>query len=195
VATEAQTPGRPRDSSIDQGILTALLDLVREVGIGAVTMDAIAERAGVSKATIYRRWDSKEAMLVDGLVNLALSASNPTDDDIRGALTSLLDQTCDFLDSKAGSALPWLVGEVAAGTSLGRRYADSVVRPRREMVSDLIRRGVETGQLRPDLDVEVATDLMGGVALMKKLQTKYQDYPDDWVVRVVGTLLQGWSMG
>lgn len=189
---DAQRPGRPRDASIDQGILTALLDLVKEVGLGAVTVDAIAERAGVSKATIYRRWDSKETMLVEGLVNLASKAPDPTGDDIQSALTSLLAQTCDFLESRAGSALPWLVGEVAAGTPLGRKYADSVIRPRRELVADLIRQGVDTGELRSDLDVEIATDLVGGVALMKKFQSKYNDYPDDWVAGVVGTLLQGW---
>jgi AcrR family transcriptional regulator len=192
-AQDAQGPGRPRDESIDQEVVTALLDLVKELGLGAVTMDAIAERAGVSKASIYRRWDTKEAMLVDGLASLASSAATPTGDDARSALTELLDQACDFLDSRSGNAFPWLVGEVTAGTPLGSQYAESVVRPRRQIVADVIRRGVETGQLRPDLDVEIATDLVGGITLTKKLQARYKEYPDDWVERVVDALLRGWS--
>jgi AcrR family transcriptional regulator len=193
MAQDAQARGRPRDESIDRDVVTALFDLVKELGLGAVTMDAIAERAGVSKASIYRRWDTKEAMLVDGLASLVSSVVTPTGDDIRAALTEILDQACDFLDSRAGNAFPWLVGEVTAGTPLGSEYAESVVRPRRQIVAAVIRRGVETGQLRPDLDVEVATDLVGGITLTKKLQAKYEEYPDDWVERVVETFLRGWS--
>lgn len=190
----SQAPGRPRDASIDREVVTALLELVKEMGVGAVTVDAIAERAGVSKASIYRRWDSKEAMLVDGLATLASDSPIPTGDDILSSLTQLLEQMNDFLNSRVGCALPWLVGEVTAGTPLGRRYAESVVLPRREVVFDLIRQGVESGQLRPDLDVEIATDLVGGVALMKKFLGEYYDYPDNWVGRVVDALLQGWSV-
>jgi AcrR family transcriptional regulator len=189
---DSQAPGRPRDASIDSEVVTALLDLVKEVGVGAVTVDAIAERAGVSKASIYRRWDSKEAMLVDGLATLAADSPIPSGDDIASSLTLLLDQMSGFLDSRAGCALPWLVGEVTVGTPLGRRYAESVVLPRREVVFDLIRQGVESGQFRPDLDVELATDLVGGVALMKKFLGEYYDYPDNWAARVVDALLRGW---
>jgi AcrR family transcriptional regulator len=59
--------GRPRDASVDAAIVQAVLEVLNEVGLAAMSMDAVAARAGVGKATIYRRWSSKEEMVIDAI--------------------------------------------------------------------------------------------------------------------------------
>ena len=73
-----RSAGRPRNEQHDDAILGATIDLVSEVGIAALTIDAVAKRAGVGKATIYRRWASKEALLLDAWVSVVALRRSPT---------------------------------------------------------------------------------------------------------------------
>ncbi|MGH3668555.1 MAG: TetR/AcrR family transcriptional regulator, partial [Acidimicrobiia bacterium] len=70
MTTEPRPPGRPRDETIDDDIVRSLFALIDELGLAGVTIDAIAERAGVSKASFYRRWSSKEDLMVDAVAGL-----------------------------------------------------------------------------------------------------------------------------
>ncbi|MGA7271595.1 MAG: TetR/AcrR family transcriptional regulator [Acidimicrobiia bacterium] len=184
-------PGRPRDSSLDSTVLDSVLDVIEDHGLGGLNMDTVANRAGVSKATIYRRWDSKEELLVDAVACLADSVMIDVTGDIRQDLTTLVTQMRSFMhEMPAGSVFPWLVGEVAAGTDLGKRYLNDVIAPRRAAVAHVIREAVERGDLRSDIDVELAVDMLLGPVLVRKLvgPSPHRSWPET----LVDELLDGW---
>jgi AcrR family transcriptional regulator len=190
------TRGRPRDESIDSAVVKALFEIIEEVGLSATTIDGVAERAGVGKATIYRRWESKEKLVIDAVAGLITSVEIPDRAEIREVLVGMLRAMRAFMaHAPAGTIFPWLVGEIAAGSELGRRYAESVILPRRQQLYELIDRYVRSGELRDDLDAGVAVDLLTGPVIMLKILGGFRDDPgDEWVESIVDTLLTGWKV-
>jgi len=188
-------PGRPRDESIDGEITSALFELVEEVGLLAVTIEAIAERAGVSKATIYRRWDSKEELIVDAVAGLVVSAVEfPELGDIREQMVTGLRRIHSFMsETTAGVVFPWLIGEVARGSVIGRRYAECVIIPRRQMVQKAIGEAIKRGEIRSDLDLDLAVDMLIGPLILKKLMGALRRDDPNWAENLVDALLQGWN--
>ncbi len=176
--------------------MDAALQLVEELGLGAVGIDAIATRAGVSKATIYRRWGSKEELVVDAVVNLVSTVHLERSGDLRADLVTTLKRLRAFMSQfRGGSIFPWLVGEVAAGSELGRRYAETVILPRRRALAAMLVEARERGELRPDLDIEVAVDMFTGPVILRKLFGPMLSDDPDWEEQVVDGLLRGWRAG
>lgn len=193
-ATAERKPGRPRDASVDAAIMQAVLEVLDEVGLGAMSMDAVAARAGVGKATIYRRWSSKEEMVIDAIASVVTAVEVPQTDDIRTDLITMLQRLRVFMsDVKGGSIFPWLVGEVASGSEVGRHYANVVILPWRDMIGRVISHAIEVGTLRPDLDVELAVDMITGPAILRKLIQPVRGVDDGWEEKLVDALLQGWQ--
>lgn len=193
VAMDSKRPGRPRDETIDAAIVDALFELVEEQGLAALTIDAIAERAGVSKATIYRRWASKEELMNDSVARLEDAVVFPESGDIReDLLTGLSRVRLSMTKSTAGAVFPWLVGEVAKGSEIGRRFAEAVIIPGRRKMAERISQAIEQGQLRSDLDVELAVDMLTGPALIQKLLGAVRTTDPDWTEKLVDNLLKGW---
>jgi len=186
--------GRPRDASVDAAIVQAVLEVLDEVGLAAMSMDAVAASAGVGKATIYRRWGSKEEMVIDVMASLVAAVDVSQTDDIRTDLITLLERLRVFMsDVKGGSIFPWLVGEVAAGTEVGRQYANAVIIPRRAMIAQVIGHAIQVGTLRPDLDVELAVDMITGAAILRKLIEPLRGVEEGWEAKLVDALLEGWQ--
>jgi len=186
-------PGRPRDETIDIEIVRALFGCVEEVGLGSLTIDAIAERAGVSKATIYRRWESKEDLIVDAIAGQVGAVDIPDSDDVREVILHGLRRIETFMSkTPAGNVFPWVVGEVAAGTEIGQRYAEAVILPGRRALATHLARAKERGELRQDLDLELAVDMITGPLIVRKLMGDYHPADDGWTVRLVDGLLEGW---
>jgi AcrR family transcriptional regulator len=186
-------PGRPRDASVDAAIIQSALEMLDEVGLKAVSMDGVAARAGVSKATIYRRWDSREDLLIDAVAGLVASVEVPETDDIRADLVTLLVRWRTFMsEMKGGSIFPWLIGEVAAGTEVGRHYAEAVILPRRAMIAQVIGRAIKNGWLRTDLDVQLAVDMISGPAILRKMMAPVRGIDESWEEKLVDALLDGW---
>jgi AcrR family transcriptional regulator len=191
---DPKRPGRPRDKTLDEEIRRAVFELIEEVGLGRTTIEEIAHRAGVSKATIYRRWDSKEELIVDtlaGLVGLAVEVREVGD--IREEMLTDLRLMHTFIsDSTAGAVMPWLAGEMARNSEIGRRYIETLILPRRRLLANRIRNAIERGELRSDLDVEVAVDMLTGPLVLRKLLHPTSVRPPDWAEKLVDALLDGW---
>jgi AcrR family transcriptional regulator len=186
-------PGRPRDDSVDSTVLASVLDAIEDQGLKGLSMDDVASRAGVSKATIYRRWDSKEELMVDAVACLAGSVMIDVTGDVRRDLVALVTLMGSFMHERpAGSVFPWLVGEVAAGSELGKRYLEDVIAPRRAVVARVIGEAVTRGDLRAGLDVELAVDMLLGPVLVRKLIGSSSGN-GSWAQELVDGLLSGWS--
>lgn len=190
---DARKPGRPRDATLDAQIQRALFDVIEDVGLGRTTIEEIAHRAGVSKTTIYRRWDSKEELIVDALANLVEVFEIPETGDIRQEMLAGLTRMHSFMsNTTAGVVLPWLVGEMARDSEIGRRYAEAAILPRRRLLASRIEAAIERGELRSDLDVELAVDMVTGPAILTKVMHFGPERGRAWKEKLVDALLEGW---
>ena len=162
--------GRPRSVDADVAILAAALELAGEVGVRALSMDEVAARAGVSKATIYRRWSSKEALVLDAL----RSAIEPVGSVDHGSLGADLRQYLREMTARMsvgrGDVLPHLI-EVACYDPSIRTSLDDWVRHRRAPLVAILERGVERGELAADTDLELLLDTLIGPFVYRRLLT------------------------
>jgi AcrR family transcriptional regulator len=162
--------GRPRRAETRAEIVHATIALLAERGFRATTMDAIADRAGVGKNTIYRRWCSKEELIADAVDELTAIPLQPSEADTYAAL---LDRVRDvvgvFADPVVGRILPDLLGELQRNRTFAVAFSDRIVRPRRAAVNALIQRARAEGALRDTADADVVADLLVGPALVRLL--------------------------
>jgi AcrR family transcriptional regulator len=173
-AVVARAPGRPRDPEVDRAILEATIELLAEEGFGGLSIEAVAARAGVGKTTVYRRWPSKIPLVVDVLTHLKspLAAPIPEDMDTRNALVRFLSEIVRAHGNQpTDRILAGLVGAMSQDPELAEAVRAGLVSSRRVVVCGLIERGIARAEIRPDVDVEVVADLLGGPILMRTLIT------------------------
>jgi AcrR family transcriptional regulator len=162
----SRKPGRPRSERAEQAILDAALELFTENGVGGVCMEAVAARAGVGKATIYRRWASKEDLLLAALTLLKSPLPEPRGESVRADMLAMLQVMCqDASDPTWLSRYSLLLGEGEKYPKVMQQYKEKILEPRRDLMRSVLRRGIATGELRPNADVEVALFMLNGAVL------------------------------
>jgi AcrR family transcriptional regulator len=186
-------PGRPRSEQAEQAIIEATLDLFAEQGFEGVCVEAVAARAGVGKATIYRRWPNKEELLLAAFGSLKSPFPEPIGVSVRDDLLAMVEVMCaDKADPRKARRYALLLGEGEKYPRLMARYKETVVGPRREAMRAVIRRGIQTGELRPDTDIEIAMLTLTGV-IMARDKTPDREFDGDFAARLVDGLLLGLS--
>jgi AcrR family transcriptional regulator len=175
-SSERRTPGRPRSALAHRAILDAAIQLFVEEGFGAMSMEGVAARAGVGKTTIYRRWDSKEDLVVDAIEEIIIPVPVPDTGSLRGDLIELLVALQRSMrHSVVGQVFPRMAQEVAAGSALGVVYRERILEPRTRMVDAVLHRGIERGELPVRADIELASDLLIGPIILCKLTQRLSD--------------------
>ena len=191
----AQAPprGRPRSEKARLAILAAAAELLVARGLSAVSMDAVAERAGVSKATIYRWWPSKETLALDALYT-EWAAAGPAPRDtgsLRSDLLSLLRPWARLIVSRPyGRVIAALITEAQTDPVFAGEYRGRVVEPRRAQARAIFRRAIERGEIPAGTNVEVALDLIYG-PLYHRLLHAHAPLNDRFVRDVVDMALDG----
>ncbi|MDT7646800.1 MAG: hypothetical protein QOF38_1847 [Pseudonocardiales bacterium] len=161
-------PGRPRSEESRVAVLRATSELMLEVGVRAMTTEGIAKRSGASKATIYKWWPNKYAVAIEAFLS-AMSAESADPDtgsapeDFRRALRGMMR----FYASPSGRVFAQLVGEAQFDSQVAAELRDRLVGSRRRLVRAIWDRGVARGELRSDVDPEVAIDLVFGPAMYR----------------------------
>lgn len=183
--------GRPRDPKCDAAIVDATLHLLAESGYGALTMEAVAARAGVGKATLYRRYRNKQQLVVEALSTLDEQPEPDRGRSVRDELVVQLEAIRRTSSSLAGRIFPRLVGEGVDDLGLVTSYREQVMLPRRARFAAVLRRGMDEGVLRADLDVEHAIDLLIGPMAYRDLQSAAAPPPPDLAERIVDDVLGG----
>ena len=168
-ADEAPKRGRPRSAGVETAVLSSAIELAGEVGITKMSMDDLAERAGVSKATIYRRWSSKEELVLDALG----SAMGPLDDVDTGSLRTDLDLYLGelvqrFEEGRLSDVLPHLI-EVACHDDKIRSSLDDYVQFRRRPLRAIFEHAVARGELAVSVDLDVLIDAVIGPFVYRRL--------------------------
>ncbi|QSB16930.1 TetR/AcrR family transcriptional regulator [Natronosporangium hydrolyticum] len=192
VDTGGRAPGRPRSAHVDEAIIEAVLGLLAEGGsVETLSIEAIAARAGVGKATIYRRWSGKEALLVDAIASLKGPPPEPLGESVREDLIRLLSVGPKKPDERTAQIMSCLVPEVQRSPERYRLY-QGLVEPRREVMRQVLRQGISSGELRADLDVEVAVAALTAPVLIQRMLRWHPGLDDESLpARVVDTLLAG----
>jgi len=164
--------GRPRSAEAHEAILRATIDVIREVGYDAAAMDAIAARAGVGKATVYRRWSSKEALVADAIERIMVAHTVPDTGTTRGDLRAVMRDTMRmYHDPQTTALLSSLVAAMARSENIAKAVRGGFVAARRDTMQAVIERGIERGDLRANTDVKLALDLLSGPLLLRALIT------------------------
>lgn len=157
--------GRPRSERTRLAILRAASDLVLERDLSEISMDAVAERAQASKATIYRWWPSKELLVLDAIRSEWDTATPEVTDtgSLAGDLRALMIPWARELAAKPyARVIASLVASAQADPEFAREYRTQFVGPRRERGRSALHRAIERGDIPRSTDVEAALDLLYG---------------------------------
>ena len=162
---------RPRSAESHAAILQAALELVVEGGLQGTTIEGIAARAGVGKTTIYRRWKSKEALFTEAARTIALPLPDPDTGSLRGDVLAIAAFNIEHVPRKAALMMPRLMVEAADDPALFAVMHEVLVDPRRRLFKVVLQRAIDRGELREDIDLDDATDLLIGPLIYEILIT------------------------
>jgi len=154
---------KPRSARVHRAVLAATPALLAEGGLPAATVDAISERSGVSKATIYKHWPSRTAVAAEAFgLEMADAIPAPETSDSWQDLIDHVGAVSAFYASPAGTVYAQLIAACVTDPHGAEYFREFFLTGRRKIVAGLWERGVARGQLAPGIDVEVATDLLFG---------------------------------
>jgi AcrR family transcriptional regulator len=167
--TTDRKPGRPRDARVDAAVSEATRAVLAEHGFGGATVEAIAARAGVGKATIYRRWPSREALLLGVMSAEVPALVCPDTGSLRDDLVAVFGDLAEQV-ATAGPAsyLSDIIGEAARNPAMAESF-QRIITARRSVCGIAVQRAADRGDLRPDVDVDLVIDLVSGAIFYRKL--------------------------
>jgi AcrR family transcriptional regulator len=187
------TRGRPRSEAAHKAILAAAADLLLDRGLPGVSMDAVAERAGVSKATIYRWWPTKESLALDMLYSewTRVTPQRYESGSLRLDLLALLLAWSRLASGRPyGRVVAALLMEGRTNPAFSAEYQRRMVEPRREQARAIYAQAIDRGEIPAETNVEVAIDLIYG-PLYHRLLIGHAPLDDQFVADIVELALRG----
>ena len=186
---DRKAPGRPRSARADEAIIEAVLDLLAEgTPFDALSIEAVAARAGVGKATIYRRWSNKDALIFDAVRTVKGEPAVLPGTSVRDDLIALLRPVGKAEHTRAGQIMPCLMAELQRSPELNNIF-QRITEPRRQLSREVLQRGIDEGVLRPDIDIEIVIAMLTGPLIAyRMLHWNPGLNREDLVERLVDTL-------
>ncbi|MET0764349.1 MAG: TetR/AcrR family transcriptional regulator [Blastococcus sp.] len=189
--------GRPRDPSRDGVIRAAILRLLADVGYGALTMDAVASEAGVGKATIYRRWRTKQDLVVDTISDLnRVEATPPDTGSLEGDLRQMLRSLVSVITGPTGAATLSLLSTVPHQPALAEAFRNGPLAVWRHAFEQIFARAEQRGEIRPGVAGSVTAETTSALLVQRWLLTGEpvdEAYADEVLDTVVLPLIRGGS--
>jgi AcrR family transcriptional regulator len=182
-------------SEVTDAIQTAFFEELAEVGYGRLSIDAVAKRAGVGKAAIYRRWASKLDMTVALTSAVAVAAIDvPDTGTLRGDIRQYLDNACEAIAHPlARHIIPDLLAEATRNPALADALVPTLRTPRRAKAAVLFRRAVKRGELSADSDLEMCMDFLAG-PLYWRLAVVHTSTSEDYLDRLTDMVMAALSL-
>jgi AcrR family transcriptional regulator len=186
-AEKTRSAGRPRSEEVRRVILQATIDLLQDVSLQAITIEAIAKSAGVSKATIYRWWDSKALVVIDAfiehhVIRTPMRRDLPPGEAIALHMRALVEQYSGW----GGRIVAQILAEAQSDPAVGREFRARFHYGRRAIVREVLNEWRSSGEIDPDTDIEMLMDvlyspiymrlLVGHAPLDERFITELQDY-------------------
>lgn len=165
---------RTRSESAHRKVLHAALELFAERGIDATSMDAVAEASGVSKATIYKHWTDKDALLLEAMAEIAGLHNRPTFESgrTRADMIAVLAHRPEQGACMRERIMPHFMAYSARNPAFGLNWRKMVMEPPRRDLTRLMHLGIGKGELLPDLDIELSLALLLGPVLYSHIFLK-----------------------
>lgn len=168
---ETRSPGRPRSAEADAAIIVATLEALREEGFRGLSMEGVRQRAGVGKATLYRRFASKEELVRAAIASLNPDLPEPPDTgSLQGDVATAFRLTYDAaIDRKTATFGPRLLAESADDEEFHALFREALIEPRRQALRVVLDRAAARGELREDIDPELVIDMFAGPVIYRIL--------------------------
>lgn len=188
-ATNAESRGRPRDPETDRAILEAALRLISSEGYARMTMARVASEAGVSKPTIYLRYESKEDLATSAVAYLRMGRAPKSDGDLRDTLNAQMRHFRDTFRELSGmSVLGTALVEERQTPEFMRHWRERAYNPYRELLVETLERARERGEIGEDADLEIGADTLLGAYFARYLSG--EDFSDDWPEPLTSVVLE-----
>lgn len=188
--SKSHPPGRPRNAALDDRILAATLRHLAEFGYSRMSIDAIAEEAGVSKPTLYRRWSGKADLATAALTLIRIAEPPPaTGDTLEDLKMALRNFSKSLLRPNGMALIGTVLAEEEHTPDLLRLFRERLVTPRRAILREILRRGQDRGQIAAAADIEAAANLLVGSFYARYLEG--QPIEEEWADRVATIVWTG----
>jgi AcrR family transcriptional regulator len=184
-------PGRPRSARSHQAILDATLHLLTESGLQGISFEAIAARAGVGKTTIYRHWRSKEQLVADALEQLKPHCEMPDTGDLRRDVHTFIEHAVAIDETVTRQILALVISSVEHNPEFLDIYWSNCVAPRRAAIVERLEQAKARGEIRADVDADLAMDLVAGAVLYRLLLKSPPEAFGAYIRRAFETLWHG----
>lgn len=192
VKPDAPRRGRPRNEAADELIRAATLRLLSEYGYDRCSIDAVADEAGVTRATVYRRYPTKADLVTESVCAMQTLPDPSEIADSRACLVWLMDQFREGIGQADGvSIVSSLYVQRREHPDMLERFREQVIGPGREKFLIALRAGVDRGQVRRDADLELAVDTLIGAYLTRTFSGS--GFEDGWAERLVAQVWPGVS--
>lgn len=191
VSSRTRDRGRPRSDEVHQSILRAAYELLMEVGYAQLTIEGVAARADVGKPTIYRRWSNKARLVMDAFLaatkpELSFPDTGKVKEDICLQMRSLVK----VMNSSRGQVIATLIGGGQTDPEMIEAFRANWLSPRRFDCSQVLKKGMERGELRSDVDIEAAIDMLYS-PLFYRLLLKHAPLTEDFVDELIDVVMLG----
>ena len=162
--------GRPRSTKVHRSILEATLALLAEVGVERLSIEMVAQRAGVGKSSIYRRWSSKEALIVDALEQIKPQLNTSIQGDLHEVLFELARNFIQQMNTPLGKQmLSMLISTLSGNSQISESFWEKHSLPKTKEISSVIENYREKEQLRNDINIDLVSDLLIGFIMYQLL--------------------------
>jgi AcrR family transcriptional regulator len=159
-----KSPGRPRSAASHQAILQAALELLSEVGFEAMSIEAIATRAGVGKTTIYRRYSSKDELVADAIESIREEVLIPDTGNLWSDMDALIENAAQITLTPLGrQSVAMIIGSASSNSGFAQIYREKYLQPRRQTFAIVIERAKARNEVPTDLDAGLIFDAMSGI--------------------------------
>jgi len=184
--------GRPRSEEANRAILRAATEVLAARGLGGMSIEEVAARAGVGKATIYRRWSSRGTLALDAFLAEFQGQQPPPDTGtLRGDLRAALGAWVrSVTQTAAGTILAGLIAEAQQDPGLAVAWREQVVEPLRAQHMIMLEHAISRGEIPADIDKEVVLDVLFGAGYHRLLHG-HRPLNDQFVDRVVDIVTAG----
>jgi AcrR family transcriptional regulator len=165
-----RSPGRPRSEQARMAILRSTLKLLGENGFSDLTIEAVAAHASVGKATVYRWWPNKAALIADAFAgSTSRKLHFPDTGSVYTDMSQQMRQVVKIFRSRRGRIVSAMLGGGQSDRDLIAAFRERFLWPRRREAYATLRRGIQRGELRKDLDLDLVLDSLYGPIYMRFL--------------------------
>jgi AcrR family transcriptional regulator len=169
-------------------VLRAAYELLAEGGLSRFTIEGVAARSGVARTTIYRWWPSKGALAMEGFLEAtAQDFHRPPSDSVTADIRATLHAVARIMGGMPGRIIRGIVAEGQSDAETIEAFKEGYVRPRRAEIRVLLERGIASGELRADVDIEMVSYGLFGPLYLRMLLNEGLD--EAWVSRLADSVL------